>query len=83
MITFEDIENPASVKEVESDNLSAMFGDELKLKSISLEITDDAPTESQLENTLDWINNLEKYRTNENNPFSSTLPTVIRHLRRK
>lgn len=41
LVTFDDINDPASVKEVNPNNLAATFGTGYALKSITLEITDE------------------------------------------
>ena len=44
LVTFGDIKDPTSVKRVDPDDLSASFGAGVKLKAITVEITDDAVT---------------------------------------
>ena len=51
------------------------------LKVVTLEITREAVTEGRVEAVLRWINNLEKFRTDPNNPFTNTLPREIGYLR--
>ena len=50
LVTFTDINDPASVKKVNPNNLAASFGAGYSLKSIMLEITDEAVTTGVVEN---------------------------------
>lgn len=81
LVTFSDINAPMSVKKVAPDDLAATFGAGYSLKSITLEITDEPVTKGKVETVLGWINNLKKYRTNRDNPFTNTLPKEIGGLR--
>jgi hypothetical protein len=58
LVTFTDINAPASVKEVKTENLAASFGPGYSLKSITLEITDEAKTEDVVEKKLTWLDRL-------------------------
>ena len=71
MVTFEDIADPSSVKQVNPNNLEGTFGPGYKLKSITLEITDEPVTAGKVEAVLGWfydVNrvvpkaNLDEYR---------------------
>lgn len=57
LVAFGDINDPASVKEVDPNNLAATFGPGYSLKSITLEITDEPVTEGEVEKVLGWIEN--------------------------
>jgi len=52
MVTFEDITDPTSVKQVDPSYLAGTFGPGYKLKSITLEITDEPVTEGKVEAVL-------------------------------
>ncbi|WP_447971531.1 hypothetical protein [Nitrospira sp. M1] len=54
LVTFTDIHDPTTVKKVESDDLTAMFGPGVTLKRITLEITDEPVTEGEIEQVLGW-----------------------------
>jgi hypothetical protein len=54
LVTFTDINDPKSVKEVDPANLGATFGAGYALKSIALEVTDEAVTEGKIETVLGW-----------------------------
>lgn len=54
LVSFADIDNPASVKQVQPGNLAATFGPGVRLKAITVEITDD-PVTSGIEKRLGWI----------------------------
>lgn len=57
-VTFEDLDDPSSVKEVDPDDLVSSFGAGYALKSATLEITDDEITRGQVEIVLNWWNDL-------------------------
>lgn len=54
LVRFRSIAVPSSVEEVNPKNLGASFGPDVKLKRITVEITDD-PVTSGLERRLGWL----------------------------
>ncbi|MEX3012038.1 hypothetical protein [Hoeflea sp. TYP-13] len=54
LVTFRDINDPKSVREVDPLNLSATFGPGVSLDEITLEITDEPVTEGQIGKLLGW-----------------------------
>jgi hypothetical protein len=61
LVTFKDLNDPASVQQVEPDQLATIFGLDIKLKRITLEITDEPVTRGKVEKVLGWFS---KYRKN-------------------
>ena len=57
LVTFTDIADPSSVKLVDPADLAASFGPGVKLKRITVEITDD-PVTSGIEKRLGWLPNV-------------------------
>ncbi|MEQ8448446.1 MAG: hypothetical protein RIB97_02055 [Nitratireductor sp.] len=56
LVTFTDIADPTTVKRVDPDDLAATFGPGVALKRITLEITDEAVTEGEVEKkVLGWL----------------------------
>jgi hypothetical protein len=55
LVTFTDINNPRTVKIVDPMRLSEAFGAGYSLKSITLEITDEAVTEGQVIKIARWL----------------------------
>jgi hypothetical protein len=53
MVTFADINHPTSVMRVDPDDLAASFGEGVKLKRITVELTDDRVT-TGIEKRLPW-----------------------------
>jgi hypothetical protein len=53
-VTFGDLADPASVKEVDPDNLAATFGPGYSLRRLTVHVTDDAMT-SEVQTTLPWL----------------------------
>lgn len=54
-VTFTDIGDPMTVARVDPENLAATSGPGYRLKSITLEITDEPVTKGQVENVLVWF----------------------------
>ena len=54
LVTFEDINDPASVKQVDPNDLASTFGAGYALKEITLEITDEPVTKGKVEEVLEW-----------------------------
>lgn len=61
LVTFSDIADPASVKLVDPADLAASFGPGVKLKRITVEITDD-PVTSGIEKRLGWLEGVGRQR---------------------
>lgn len=55
LVTFRDISDPKSVVQVKPDKLAEVFGQGFALKSISLEITEEAVGKGSIEKLLVWI----------------------------
>ena len=59
LVTFKDITNPASVERVDPADLEASFGKGYRLKSISVQITDD-PVTVGIRKRLGWFSNVKE-----------------------
>ena len=55
LVMFTDINEPRSVREVKPAKLAESFGPGYALRSITLEITDEAVPKMQISNTLVWL----------------------------
>jgi hypothetical protein len=55
LVTFDDITRPETVREVEPGDLAAVFGEGVRLKAVTLEITRGAVTEGRVEGVLGWM----------------------------
>ncbi len=55
LVTFDDITKPQTVREVDSEDLAAVFGEGVRLKALTLEITREAVTEGRVEGVLGWL----------------------------
>ncbi len=55
LVTFDDINEPASVRRVDPGNLMATFGHGYRLNAVTLSITDEPVTEGQVEKVLGWL----------------------------
>lgn len=58
LVTFADINDPKSVKEIAHGNMVGAFGPGYALKSFTLEITDDSVTEGKVEAVLRWLRSI-------------------------
>jgi hypothetical protein len=59
LVTFTDINDPATVREVDPDNLAATFGPGVSLKRITLEVADEEVTEGMVYEVLVWLRTLD------------------------
>lgn len=59
LVTFADVNDPMTVKQVDPKDLAASFGEGYSLKSIMLEITDAPMTKGRVEKVLGWLARLE------------------------
>lgn len=83
LVTFSNIDNPASVKQVDPDDLAATFGPGYRLKSVTLEITDEPVTDGEVEKVLGWLKDVwpnqldgQRYeRIDAANRFANSLST--------
>ncbi|MBL8902712.1 MAG: hypothetical protein JNK83_05420 [Rhizobiales bacterium] len=55
LVTFTDINDPKSVKEVNPANLGATFGAGYALQSLTLEVTDEPVLGGKIESLLNWL----------------------------
>jgi hypothetical protein len=55
LVTFDDITKPETVRRVNPDDLAAVFGEGVRLKAVTLEITEDAVTEGRVDALLTWL----------------------------
>lgn len=76
LVTFADINDPKSLKEISLGNLAGAFGPGYALTSITLEITDASVTEGKVEAVLQWLRDTRVME----NPGWSQLPHLSRKL---
>jgi hypothetical protein len=55
LVTFSDIKNPKTVREVPPTNIAAVLGSGYRLKAVTLEITDEPVTKGEVEKILLWL----------------------------
>ena len=68
LVTFGDLDDPASVERVDPDDLAATFGEGVSLKRITVQVTDD-PVTSGIERRLGWLGNIREMNlSNEDFP---------------
>jgi hypothetical protein len=59
MVTFVALQAPSSVKEVNPADLPATFGEGYRIKSYTVEITDEPMTDGRIEALLPWLDPTE------------------------
>ena len=60
MITFDDPADPNSVRLIDPDNLSAVFGRNVSVSSASLEMTTKRPSKIEIFQHLPWLRNIAR-----------------------
>ncbi|MCU0904297.1 MAG: hypothetical protein MUE83_10540 [Tabrizicola sp.] len=55
LVTFDDMAKPETVREVDPEDLAAVFGEGVRLQAVMLEITEEAVTEGRVEGVLGWL----------------------------
>lgn len=55
MVTFANIADPKSVSQVDPGALAASFGPGVRLKAVTLEVTEEPVTEGKVDNLLSWL----------------------------
>lgn len=63
LVTFTDIADPMTVRLVDPENLAASFGPGYRLRSVTLEITDEPVSEGDVEKVLEWLGSESKLDT--------------------
>ena len=64
LVTFEDINDPASVKHVLPDEFAAAFGPGYRLDAMTMSITGEALTDGKVESVLGWLESVGRERAN-------------------
>lgn len=80
LVTFKDITDPKTAENVDPLNLAGTFGRGYRLKSVTLEITDEGRTHGQVQNILPWLVGMSTlldgssiHRISPPGPFSNSL----------
>jgi hypothetical protein len=55
LVTFDDVTKPETVREVDPNDLAAVFGEGVRLKAVTLEVTRQAVTQGWVEGVLGWL----------------------------
>ncbi len=81
LVTFANINDPKSIERVESADLAATFGDQVKFKSIVVEITDD-PVTTGLKKRFSWWSDVKgsfvRFDLQNRPPAGTELPVGTR-----
>lgn len=81
MVRFTDNRDPRTLEVIEKKNLKEIFPSTIELPRFLVKLTDD-PVSSEIHKRLTWIDRIDEYRSNPNNPFSASLPSQINDLRK-
>jgi hypothetical protein len=79
LVTFTDINNPKTVKEVKPHEIVELFGAGYQLKSIDLEITDE-PVSSSIRKFLPWFDGFIGKRFDGSKIHLASNPNLSHHL---
>lgn len=82
LVTFTDIDDPRSVQRVDPANLAASFGPGIRLKRITVEVTDDDVT-TGIEKQLRWLERVDNYNFQKDGPFYKNFPPEVMAVRSK
>jgi hypothetical protein len=82
LVTFTDIADPKSVTRVEPADLAATFGPGVKLRRITVAVTDAAVTRG-IGKRLGWLDKMEQYDFRKDGPFYKSYPSEVTGLRSK
>ncbi len=55
LVAFSDLDDPKSVRKVDPKNLAAIFGPGVRLRNVTLEITEEPVTRGAVESVLEWM----------------------------
>ncbi len=80
LVQFHDIADPKTLERVDPDNLPASFGPGIRLRRITVQLTEE-PVTTGITKRLPWLDHLQRFQTDPNNVFSNTLPEEIGSLR--
>ncbi|MES2913660.1 MAG: hypothetical protein V4753_00965 [Pseudomonadota bacterium] len=64
LVTFDDIAKPETVRRVNPEDLAAVFGEGVRLKAVTLKITDESVTEGRVEAVLPWLEKVGREQAN-------------------
>jgi hypothetical protein len=76
LVTFGDINNPRTIETVRPNRITNEIGKGSYLKRITVQYSEE-PVTNKIDKTLKWINHLDRYRSDPENPFSNYLPSQI------
>lgn len=79
LVTFDDITKPETVRRVNPADLAAVFGEGVRVKAVTLEITGEAVTEGRVEGVLGWMPDYpEAPIIPKVDPMDFSLPATLR-----
>lgn len=79
-VRFRDMADPLTLERVRPGSFQQKFGQGVRLRSVVVEITRDSVTR-EIADGLPWLDRLEDYRTDPDNPFTTNVPDEVHALR--
>lgn len=80
LVTFDDITKPETMRRVDPADLAAVFGEGVRLKAVTLEITEEAVTEGRVETMPFWKQLVEQRTFSGLHFFDPERPASIDYL---
>ncbi|WP_066268991.1 hypothetical protein [Blastomonas sp. CCH3-A3] len=74
LVRFRDINDPTTVERVDPDALAASFGEGVKLRRVTVQLTDD-PVTKGIEKRLKWLDSYRKTNFDGTSSFIEDLTT--------
>jgi hypothetical protein len=80
LVTFADVNDPTSAREVNPNNLAASFGEGYELKSVGFEVMNDAPTYGAVNAALVWFSGYHGQHLRLNGETCTACPVSSQNL---
>jgi hypothetical protein len=80
-VRFKNMADPKSVEQVDPDDLAKTFGAGFKLKSLTVQMTDE-PVTVGIEKRLGWLTEMDRHDFNRDGPFDEKYPAFLSGLRK-
>ena len=64
LVAFDDLTKPETLRRVDPANLAEVFGEGMRLKAVTLEVTEEAVTEVRVAAVLPWLEKVGREKPN-------------------
>jgi hypothetical protein len=82
LVRFGDTSNSASIEQVSPTDLAAQFGQGIRLRRITVAVTDEEPVIGPIRHRLPWLSddqNSDRRTKGDHPPYDRSLPAKVRH----